>query len=195
MHWPAGCWSFGWVLPNTVIFYCYQLMSVLKTALSNLKTLPLKTQTHKLPRGACVIYASIWQPNPTALHLRALPLHRAIYFSRCCNSVRTFGTLCICVCFSTVKNLDVSGSWQLPRSELCSWRHCSYFSQDVRVRSANTSFVSGFLPHVKPEMLKVAASLVFIYLSVMHMKLSLHTQGAVIPGGLMSDLLPSFTSV
>lgn len=65
----------------------------------------------------------------------------------------------------------------------------------MRVWSANTSFVSGFLPHVKHEMFKVAASCASIYLGVMHMKLSLHTQAAVTLWGLMSDLLPSFTSV
>lgn len=51
------------------------------------------------------------------------------------------------------------------------------------------------LPHVKHKMFKVAASCASIYLCVMHMKLSLHTQAAITRWGLMPDLLPNFTSL
>lgn len=169
MHWAC-------LLAESTVFSWYLFWSNL---IKSLKTL------HELPSGAYVIYLSIQQRWILEL----------LYFSCRCRSLHTFGIMHICVCSSLVKNLDISGSWYLPLSELCPWRHCSYFSQDIRVRSANTSFVSSFLPHVKHEMFKVAASLVFIYLNVLHMKLSLRTQAALTLGGLMSDLLPSFTSV
>lgn len=69
------------------------------------------------------------------------------------------------------------------------------FHKTLGFGQQNTSYVSGFFPHVKHEMFKVAVSCVSIYLTVMHMKLSVHTQAAVTLLGLMSDLLPSFTSV